>query len=170
VRDCYLHDCVGKNAAELTSFLCLKKDAPRLLAHRDRMFQAVMSLAIPASLDETSDLVDILDCDAVRALIAYFGAGLDYQHTGSFDLVRLRYHHNIIAFADEEEGREFASNVLAVIHLCLSPLIENKHVFVATLPSSGDEHLIARTVEAAVPAVLGGTVAETISLSFARLG
>ena len=162
-RDCYLHDCVTQTQSERTAFICHSSVAQKFADLRDRYSQGVISLANLASIDGVA-LDEALDCQAIMSIIAYFGTGICIGDPNSFNLGQLRYGRLVLVNADEVEP-EFTANVLVAIHVLLSPVIENQHLWIADVDLANDDGLIDRTLAAARVVVLGSSAAQTVKLN-----
>ncbi len=97
---------------------------------RDRNFQAILPLRGKIINSEKSYLDKVMRSRELRDLVVALGTGI----SDLFNYQKLRYHKIIIMADADVDGEHIMTLVLTFFFRHLTPIIENKHIYVALPP------------------------------------
>ena len=136
-----LLDTLVRVPSDCELYILLSRDSYKVARIvRDIFHQAI--LPIDDTFKSDGELIDLLDNEHVRALIAVLGVGIDYPRIQEypdldytvFEISKLRYHKVIIARQDTKPGERIEKKLLKFFSLYMTPLITNGHVYVLESP------------------------------------
>lgn len=162
----FLNDCVSKDSSVTELIIVESKTEEMVKRVRDRMNQAVMVVDASILQVENAEVMDLLDDETVKSLVATLGIGINLMP--AFDMLsmeRLRYGKVIIVTEPTEAGMHIQKQLIALVNRCMNPLIANGHLYVTPAENwsqlSDDEfrsEVMLPESRSIVPVVNGGTI------------
>jgi|GEM_PF-4368418 len=121
---------------------------------------------------DTLDVVDMLDREEPRSIIAALGCGLEFDETTNLlALSKLRYGRVILLFDASESCRQIEEQLIAFFYRWMNGILRAGKVFTVTLDDfekTADEELFDSAMNALtrrlVPVRIGNTLDETLEL------